>query len=262
MFFVLRFSDLHPLLYIEPMPQDANQRLRDEFNQWAEAGRGEEMENHHISITQQTLDRMDLKPGQRVLDLGCGAGWATRLLAGRVTGDPEGQVVGLDISDEMIRRARATSTDFDNVMFVWGSADQIPWEENFFDKILSVESFYYYPDQDRVLNELFRVLAPQGKLYILINLYKDNPYSLRWVEELKVPVHARSEAEYVELLKAHAFEDVRAVRIPDLTPTPDEYSGKWFKNAEELREFKRIGALLLIGTKPNFESPPRAYEIL
>lgn len=242
---------------------NANERLREEFNEWAEAGKGEEMEHHHISITGQTLERMGLKAGDRVLDLGCGAGWASRLLARKVADAANpGQVVGLDISDEMVRRARAASRDFDNVMFVVGAADQIPWEENFFTHVLSVESFYYYPDQDRVLNDLFRVMAPQGRLFVLINLYKDNPYSLRWVEELKVPVHARSEAEYVELLKAHAFEDVRAERIPDLTPTPDEYSGRWFKDAAELRDFKRIGALLLMGTKPNFTSPPRGIEII
>ncbi len=86
-------------------------------------------------------------------------------------------MVGVDIADEMIRQARAASKDFDNIMFVQGSATQIPWEENFFDKVLSVESFYYYPDQDRALGELFRVMAPHGRLFILINLYKDNPYS-------------------------------------------------------------------------------------
>ena len=237
--------------------------LQQEFNRWAQEGRGEEMERHHRNITEQTLRRMDLRPGERVLDLSCGAGWASRILARLVGEGPEGhgQVVGLDISDEMIRRARAASRDFDNLMFVWGSAQQLPWEENFFDKVLSVESFYYYPDQDRVLHELFRVMAPRGRLFILINLYKDNPCSLRWVEELKVPVHARSEAEYVELLKAHAFEDVEAQRIPDETPTPDEYTGKWFKNAQELREFKRIGALLLMGTKPNLRSPAPPYTI-
>src|SRR5271169_2769983 len=97
-------------------------QMRREFNQWAEAGRGEEMEQHHISITQQTLALMNLKPGQKVLDLGCGAGWGSRLLAQMVGGDRSGQVVGLDVSDEMIRRARASSTDFDNLLFVVGSA--------------------------------------------------------------------------------------------------------------------------------------------
>jgi len=239
-----------------------DEQMRREFNQWAEAGRGEEMEQHHISITQQTLALMGLKPGERVLDLGCGAGWATRLLAQLVCGgERPGQVVGLDVSDEMVRRARGASTQYDNILFVVGSALQIPWEENFFDKVLSVESFYYYGDQDRALDELFRVMAPRGELFILINLYKDNAYSLRWVDELKVPVQVRSEQEYVELLKEHGYEDVRAVRIPDLTPTPEEYSGKWFKNAEELRDFKQIGALLLIARKPDVVSPPRGYEL-
>ena len=230
---------------------NTDEHMRREFNQWAEEGKGEEMENHHISITQQTLAVMDLKPGQRVLDLGCGAGWASRLLAKAVGADAQpGQVVGLDVSDEMIRRARANSTQFDNIMFVVGSAQQIPWQESFFDKVLSVESFYYYGDQGGALDEVRRVTAPGGELYILINLYKDNHYSMRWVEELKVPVQVKSESEYLDMLKAHGYENVRAQRIPDLTPTPEEYSGKWFKDAAELRDFKRIGALLLIGRKP------------
>ena len=240
----------------------AEERVRDEFNQWASEGKGEEMEAHHISITEQTLVMMNLKPGERVLDLGCGTGWTSRMMAKAVAnGDKPGQVVGLDVADEMIRRARVASVDYDNLMFVVGSATEIPWEENFFDKVLSVESFYYYPDQERALAELFRTMAPKGELYILINLYRDNHYSLRWVEELKVPVQVRSEQEYVELLKRHTFEDVRAVRVPDLTPTPEEYSGRWFANAEELKDFKRIGALLLIARKPDIEVPPRAITV-
>jgi len=237
--------------------------LREEFNRWAEAGRGEEMERHHLDITEKTIRRMELRPGERVLDLGCGAGWATRILARLVGEGPEGfgQVVGIDISDEMIRHARSASRDFDNILYVWGSAQQLPWEENFFDKVLSVEPFYYYADQDRALAELFRVMAPRGRLFILINLYRDNHYSLRWVEELKVPVHARSKDEYVQLLRAHAFEDVEAVQIPDDSPTPEEYSGKWFRNADELRDFKRIGALLLMARKPDVRNPGPAYTI-
>lgn len=232
--------------------KSGEQRLQEEFNRWAEEGRGEEMERHHISIAEQTMRLMELKPGDRVLDLGCGAGWATRIVARMVASEDSrsGQVLGLDVSDEMVRRARAQSREFENIMYVWGSAAEIPWQEDFFDKVLSIESFYYYPDQDKALDELMRVMAPGGRMFILINLYKDNPYSLRWVDELKVPVHVLSEQEYLELLKKHGFTNVEARRIPDLTPTPEEYTGKWYANAAELREFKRIGALLLIGSKP------------
>jgi len=241
----------------------ADSRLQHEFNQWAERGEGPKMENHHLDITEKTLRQMDLRPGERVLDLGCGSGWATRLLA-RVVGEgPQGfgQVVGVDIADEMIRQARAASKDFENVMFVVGSAAQIPWEENFFDKVLSVESFYYYPDQDRALAELFRVMAPRGRLFILINLYKDNPYSLQWVPKLKVPVHVRSAAEYVDLLKKHAFENVEYRQVPDDTPTPENYQTTSFHSLDDLKAFKKKGALLLMASKPDLRVPAPGYTI-
>ncbi|HXY48000.1 MAG TPA: class I SAM-dependent methyltransferase [Terriglobales bacterium] len=244
-------------------PQSADDRLQREFNRWAEAGEGEKMEQHHLDITEKTIRRMNLRSGERVLDLGCGSGWATRLLARLVCDGPQGfgQVIGVDVSDEMIRLARQASKDFENVMYVWGSAAQIPWEENFFDKVLSVESFYYYPDQDRALAELFRVLAPKGRLFILINLYRDNPYSLQWVDKLKVPVHVRSAAEYVDLLKKHAFENVEYAQIADDTPTPDDYVTTSFRSLEDLRAFKRIGALLLMASKPDLRVPAPGYTI-
>jgi arsenite methyltransferase len=228
---------------------DANEKLRMEFNQWATEGRGEDMESHHVSIASQTLARMALKTGDRVLELSCGTGWATRLLALAVEGGP-GMAVGLDISDEMIARARAGSRDVENAMFVVAPAEEIPWQDEYFEKALAIESFYYYPDQEAVLREVYRVLAPGGMFYILINLYNENPYSLRWVNELKTPVHARSEAEYGEMLRAQGFTEVEIAHVPDMTETPEQYSGKWFANADELRKFKQIGALLLIARKP------------
>jgi len=244
-------------------PLTPDDKLQQEFNRWAAAGEGEQMERHHRNITEKTLRLVDLRPGERVLDLGCGSGWATRLVARLVGEGPEGfgQVVGLDVSDEMVRRAREASRDFENILYVQGSAQRIPWEENFFDKVLSVESFYYYPDQDRALMELFRVMAPRGRLFILINLYKDNQYSLQWVNKLKVPVYVRSAAEYIELLKKHAFEDVEARRIPDDTPTPDDYQTTSFKSLDDLRAFKREGALLLMASKPDLRTPAPGYTI-
>jgi ubiquinone/menaquinone biosynthesis C-methylase UbiE len=233
---------------------DANEKLRTEFNQWALQGRGEEMQNHHLSIAGETISGMALKPGDRVLDLSCGVGWATRMLAQAVEGG-QGMAVGVDVSDEMISRARAASREVENILFTIGSAEEIPWRDACFEKALSIESFYYYPDQEAVLRELYRVLIPGGSLFILINLYKENPYSLHWVQELNVPVHVRAEAEYEEMLRAQGFVDTKIAHIPDLTETPEPYDGAWFANAEELREFKRIGALLLMARKPEAEIP-------
>jgi ubiquinone/menaquinone biosynthesis C-methylase UbiE len=230
----------------DALPSQADKKIQQEFNQWAAAGRGDEMEDHHSDITDQTLVLMNIQPNDRILDLGCGTGWAARRMARVATA---GEVVGLDVADEMLRRAEQSSSAFQNIRYVWGSAEKIPAGDNHFTKVLSVESFYYYADQGKALDELRRVMAPGAKLFILINLYKDNHYSLRWMSELKVPVQALSESEYIALLEKHGFKNVQAQRIPDRSPSPETYCGKWFKNAEELKDFKRIGALLLIGEK-------------
>jgi ubiquinone/menaquinone biosynthesis C-methylase UbiE len=227
--------------------RSSDERLQQEFNRWANEGEGAKMEGHHLDITLKTMRLMDVREGDRILDLGCGAGWAARLLARMVGGG--GQVVGVDVSDEMIRQAQEESKDYSNARFVIGSAAHIPWEGNFFDRVLSVESFYYYPDQERALAELFRVMAPGGRLFILINLYNDNPYSLQWVPKLKVPVHVRSAAEYVVMLKASGFANADYQLVPDDTPTPDNYKTTSFHSLDDLKAFKRIGALLLMGTK-------------
>ena len=232
--------------------------LQREFNRWAEAGRGDEMEEHHSDIAQQTLAMMNLQPADRVLDLGCGTGWASRRMAKLA---PQGEVVGLDVADGMLHRAKRASSGFNNIRFLWGSAESIPAADGHFTKVLSVESFYYYANQGKSLDELRRVMAPGGQLFILINLYKDNPYSLQWVDKLQVPVHVRSAAEYGELLGKHAYEEISWEQIPDDTPTPDDYKTKSFHSLADLRAFKKTGALLLMASKPDLRTPAPGYTI-
>src|SRR5260370_31562281 len=121
----------------------SNSTLREEFNRWAEAGRGEGMEQDHLPITLPVLEKMRLTPTDNVLDVGCGAGWLSRRLAKLV---PEGRVVGMDVSDEIIRRARRRSGDFDNLMFVAGEVTQIPLKPRFFSQAVSVGSSDCWPD--------------------------------------------------------------------------------------------------------------------
>ena len=107
----------------------SDQILRQEFNRWADAGKGETMEHDHWPITKPALELIQITPEDNILDAGCGAGWLSRILAQRA---PQGRVIGMDISDEMVRHARQKSLDYDNLVFVVGSVDEIPWEPNFF----------------------------------------------------------------------------------------------------------------------------------
>jgi len=74
-------------------------------------------------------------------------------------------------------------------------------------------------------------------------------------------VHVRSVAEYVELLKKHAFDKVEARCIPDDTPTPHDYQTKSFNSLDDLRAFKKMGALLLMASKPDLRTPAPGYTI-
>ena len=231
----------------------ASDQLREEFNRWAESGRGEAMQDDHLPIVLPTLDRMQLAPDDNVLDVGCGAGWLSRMLAERV---PEGRVVGMDISDEMIRRARVAGVEFENLMFVVGGVDEIPWDANFFTKAISVESAYYWPDPARGLREIFRVLREGGSAWVLINYYRDNPHCHQWGEKLTVPTHLLSAEDWAGLFRDAGFAEVAHARIPDPTPVPEVYTGRWFRDAAQLRAFREIGALLVHGSKPAGMEPP------
>ena len=220
--------------------------LRDEFNKWAVAGRGDGMEQDHLPITLPVLERMRLAPSDNVLDVGCGSGWLSRRIGKMV---PEGRVVGMDISDEMIRIARRNSSDQHNLLFVVGEVAEIPWEPNFFAQAISVESAYYWPNPMAGIKEIFRVLKTGGSAWILINYYRDNPHCHQWGALLAVQTHLRSAGEWSELFRQAGFATVEHERIVDRSPTPETYTGRWFHDVAQLRAFKAQGALLVHATK-------------
>lgn len=225
---------------------EQSEALREEFNRWAEAGRGEGMEEDHWPITRPALEMMGMANEEIVIDVGCGSGWLSRALA---RGVPDGRVVGMDISDEMIRHARAASQEFKNLEFIVGQVGEIPWEPDFFTRAISIESAYYWPDPAKGLREVHRVLKAGGSLWIVINYYKDNPHCHQWGKILTIPTHLLSADEWAGLFRNAGFADVKHQNIPDLTPNPEVYTGRWFSDAKQLAEFRRIGALLVHGSK-------------
>lgn len=225
----------------------AEARVREEFNRWAAAGRGEEMGEEHAAIAAGMLAQMQFAPDDKILDVGCGAGWLAGILADKV---PQGQVVGMDVADEMVRRARQRYAERANLMFIVAGVEDIPWDENFFNKIVSVESAYYWPDPPQGCREMFRVLQPGGEARLLINLYKENVYSHQWRDKLAVPTHLFSGDEWCELFRQAGFGETSHSRVPDPRPVPDGYQSRWFKSADDMRRFRKQGALLVWARKP------------
>jgi arsenite methyltransferase len=107
-----------------------------------------------------------LQPGERVLDLGSGAG-TDSLVAAQMVG-PEGSVTGIDMTPEMLAKAAAAAAQLGatNVEFVESEAEQLPFPDASFDVVISNGVIDLIPDKDAVFSELFRVLAPGGRMQI------------------------------------------------------------------------------------------------
>lgn len=120
------------------------------------------------------LDLGALRTGQTVLDLGSGAGLDAILAARRV--GPTGRVIGVDMTEEMIRKARknATSLGMTNAEFRLADLERLPIDDATVDVAITNGVFNLCPDKARVLAEVFRVLRPGGRLQMADILLDEN----------------------------------------------------------------------------------------
>ena len=107
-----------------------------------------------------------LSPGERVLDLGSGAG-TDSLVAAQMVGQ-HGRVTGIDMTPEMLTKARTAAAEMvaANVEFVESEAEQLPFPDEHFDVVISNGVIDLIPDKDAVFAELYRVLVPGGRMQI------------------------------------------------------------------------------------------------
>jgi len=107
-----------------------------------------------------------LSPGQSVLDLGSGAGTDSLIAAQMVA--PDGQVQGIDMTPQMLAKARTAAAEMglSNVVFLEGEAEHLPFPDAQFDVVISNGVIDLIPDKDAVFAELYRVLRPGGRLQI------------------------------------------------------------------------------------------------
>ena len=105
-----------------------------------------------------------LEPGEHVVDVGSGAGFDTFVAAGQV--GPDGRVVGVDMTEEMLAKATSTAgmLGLDHVAFRHGFAEELPVPDGWADAVVSNGVFNLCVDKAAVFAEVTRVLAPGGRL--------------------------------------------------------------------------------------------------
>jgi arsenite methyltransferase len=199
-----------------------------------------------------------IREGDVVLDLGSGAGNDV-FVARRLIG-PSGRVIGVDMTPEMIQRARenAARLSYENVEFRLGPIEAMPVEDASVDIAISNCVLNLVPDKSRAFAELFRVLRPGGR-FCISDIVSTAPLPPEIAEVAALYVGcvagAMAEASYLDIVRGTGFRDVaiverKTIELDDEALTPH-------LSAEALRRFRASGVALLSvtvkGSRPDFD---------
>ncbi|WP_313992666.1 class I SAM-dependent methyltransferase [uncultured Selenomonas sp.] len=129
------------------------------------------MNESHARLVDWGLAQLDFYAADIVLDIGCGGGNTLAQMAEHVT---EGHLTGIDYAQTSVEASRAFNEALiaaGRMEILHGSVEELPFADAHFDKIVTVESFYFWPDPEENLREVARVLKPGGTFLLLADIY-------------------------------------------------------------------------------------------
>lgn len=226
----------------------SHDKIADTFDDWAAAGRGDKMEHGHGDVVEQVVERLDIRPGFQILDLGCGTGWATRLLAKTHAGV---QAIGVDASKSMIAKAEELHSYTIRARYEVGHFEALDFPDAKFDLVFSMEAIYYAPDLEKALGEIHRVLKPGGKAHIVMDLWTGRPGTSGWSAGVGLSMRSHTADEWVDLFTAAGFTNVEAEAVVDRRE-PDEGSftpSSDYPDFATLVAYREAGALWMRAEK-------------
>ena len=127
----------------------------------------------HAPLTNWGLDLVGIQNGWTMLDIGCGGGATLQRLLKR---SKNSLVYGIDISEESVAKASQVNADVlgEKVFVTQGSAADLPYQKDTFDLVTAVETVYFWPNLPACLQEVRRVLKPNGKFAIMVEVVDEN----------------------------------------------------------------------------------------
>ncbi|MBN2267436.1 MAG: class I SAM-dependent methyltransferase [Candidatus Babeliaceae bacterium] len=159
------------------------------------------------------INKLPFKGNERVLDIGCGDGRLSALIASKIS---NGNVIGIDSSENMIQTATQTFREVPNLSFIHARAEDFTTVENSFDLIVSFFAFHWITDQLKVLSTIHRLLKPNG-VAIIKTAQGSNPAfaeifdSPRWqkqIHDTKEKWHGKNAKDYQQILSQCGFTKI------------------------------------------------------
>jgi SAM-dependent methyltransferase len=175
-----------------------------------------------------------MKPGDTVVDLGSGAG--NDVFVARAVVGEKGRVIGVDMTEAMITRARANGEKhgFKNVEFRLGEIEKLPVSSNTADVVISNCVLNLVPDKEKAFGEIFRVLKTGGRFSISDIVTSGNlPEQILKASEMYAGcvAGALKKSDYLSLIQKAGFENIRVVKEKPV-PIPDETLLRYLNRAE------------------------------
>jgi len=201
------------------------------------------------------VEHAGLQPGHTVLDLGSGAGLDAFIARNEV--GASGHVIGVDMTAEMVARARdiTEKSDFDNVEFRLGEIERLPVLSDSVDVVISNCVLNLVPDKQRAFAEIFRVLKPGGHFCISdIVSSQDLPDWLKGIAEAYAGCvsGAIPKADYLKLIEETGFSHI-AVASEKRIHVPAELIAKSLsreQREEAINEDLRVMSVTVTAVKP------------
>jgi len=143
------------------------------------------MNESHSEVTEWGLGFSEPAPHHSVLDIGCGGGAALARMAGLVT---TGHLTGVDYSAVSVQTARelnAEAVSAGRMEILEASVEALPFSDDSFDRIITVESFYFWPSPKENLNEVLRVLKHGGVFLLIADIFECEALTLQERENIE-----------------------------------------------------------------------------
>jgi len=168
---------------------------------------GEKMVRQHQPETIWTLELLELKKEELILELGCGAGYAIKRI---LENDSVKYIIGLDLSETVLKSARLRNRHEINkgrARLVQGNVKQLPFENQQFTRLFSIQSIYFWDHIDETLSEIYRVLKNDGKMVLTLC---NGKAGIMWNG-----INEMIENEVIPHMKKIGYKNIETVMGPD-----------------------------------------------